>query len=436
MTKKMGLYLVAMVLFCAGCSLDATPQPEKKEITVDETPALPDVPDVTQREAKSAQAALPPAVPDEELSTAKASEDETAKQRAKWEKWEKEMPASPFDISIRTAYLDGACARGPVPEKRSDTRGITTALKGQLTYTGKDLLMEASLEGALVIDVHGTHLVEVPFNMEGGKKRPSTAILRMVRGADPWVAGQSREFVLETLPLSEAFCEFVPKSVSLNIAVQTFGAVDGKKLWPVASVPIHFDETVGMALDAQVQLIEGEKFVPAAAHAARFNQMLVTTLDGTTQWRSRSNVAYLDGLRRADGASFPRAVAGGDWKINVKGISSAREFENVAPAGEDEFVALVPLSITNISNQEKSLDDVRLLLEVAPDEWKKPMATGFGKMSASAIAAGKSVDTTAVFLRNRFERPTRLEVDISGTGSIYVNVFSYEVGPERSPLNN
>ncbi|MBN2715574.1 MAG: hypothetical protein JXX14_06940, partial [Deltaproteobacteria bacterium] len=312
---------------------------------------------------------------------------------------------------------------------------IRVKMTGSLTYKGSDLLMEAALDGALVIDAAGTHLVEIPFQFDGDRQ-PASTIPRMVRGADPWVAGQTREFRLETLPLSEAFCEFVPHATTLFVVLNTFGARDGKQALPVAAVPIHFEELIGMAMDSQVQLISETGFIPAAGHVTLMDKMMVTLLDGTTKWVSRDQVAYLNGITRGPGAVFPKAFEAGPWLISVKGITSQREFEDVSPRGEDSFVALIEVSITNKGEDALPVEAIRMRLEAAPNDWRKPLAVGLGKPGERKLATGESIDGTVAFIRYRFERPSRLKVDVEGAGSVYVNVFSYDIGPERSPVRN
>ena len=432
MTKTVGMVLVAtLLLFGAGCSCDSPSEKEEDRTPPTKTPTLPDVPKKVTAVKKSKKVA--PESGDTKDATPRKNSEDSA--RVRWDQAKRDVNTSPFELSIASAYLEGECARGPIPEKRENTDGIRARLRGSLTYRGKDLLMEAAIEGALVLDVNGTNLVEIPFRFEGGRK-PSTAIPRMVRGADPWVAGQTREFYLETMPMSEAFCEFVPQAATIHVGLNTFGALGGKKVMQVAAVPIHFDEVVGMAVDTQVQLVEDSGFVPAAAHVARLDQMMITTLDGTTKWISRQKVAYLDGIKRAKGATFPKVLMAGAWKLSINGIASEKQFDDVAPKGEDAFLALIDVTITNQGEEPLTVDDIDMRLEAEPDEWRKLLDAGLGDISDTRIEPGKSAETTAVFLRYRFERPTRLKIDVDGSGTVYVNVFDYSIGPERSPLAN
>ena len=435
MKKLSNCLIAAGLVLVIGCScdsnLDKQVDPQTDIVsTANSAPKPPDMPEAVAKQPENAKKETSCKCECAAASEKKPEEN----QREKWEKMAQELQTSPFEVSIGSAYLAGECAKGPVPEKRDNTGGIHAELSGRLTYTGDDLLMEATIEGALVIDVHGTHIVEIPFKVDGNHKQPSTGFSRPIRGVDPWVSGQTRDFRIETLSMSEAFCEFVPKSATVYVALNTFGVRDGRKTLPVAAVPMHFDEIIGMALNTQVQLIGDDGFIPAAAHAARLDQLLITQLDGTTKWVPRERVAYLNGLKRGTGAVFPKVLDAGPWKITVNGISSAKKFETVEPKGDDAFLVLVPVSISNTGEEALSIDDIKMRLETAPNEWRKPVDAGFGALDEAKLAAGELLDTTAVFYRNRFERPTRLKLDVDGSGTVYVNVFNYAIGPERSPL--
>lgn len=445
MKKHVVLYLIAVPLVSlTGCTCGSSPEPHASSGSSDAAaeiaddgarPNLPKVPTGVAASSDVSRAAEAGA-----LAAKKEQRDGAANRSGetiteKWRRQEQQIADSPFELSIASAYLSGRCARGPVPENRGSTGGIVAQMKGTLTYTGKDLLMEANLEGALVIHVNGVHQMEIPFRSARGKKS-ATAVLRKVRGADPWVAGQSRGFVVETVPLSEAFCEFVPREVKMHVAIKSLGVAGGWKSWPVTATPFHFEEVVGMALDQQVQLKDDSGFIPADGHVTILDRMLVTRLDGTTDWIRRADVAYLEGLSKANGPTFPVDVKTENWKISVKEISSVKTFGDISPQGEDEFLAALEVTITNLTGEKRSAEEVKLQLETSPNQWRKPLAgPGLGKLPNPEVAPTETLKTTAVFPRYRFERPTRLRVDTPGSSVMYLDVFSYRMGPERSPLS-
>ena len=438
MKKYPVLYLFAVLWFSmAGCTCGAEPEVAEPATTSGgddekgDAAVQPNLPKVPTAIAEPAKVSSPSGAAAGKMTAPGAETPEN--RREKWANREKEIASSPFEVSIESAYLSGRCARGPVPEERSGTGGITARMRGKLTYTGKDLLLEATIAGALVIDMNGTHLVEIPFRFSGGKKTV-TALSGKVRGADPWVAGQSRDFTVESMPISEAYCEFVPQSAKMHVAVQSLGVVDGEKIWPVTATPFHFEEVVGMALGQQVQ-IRGERgLIPADGHVAMLDRILITRLDGTTEWVRRADVAYLDGLVKASGVSFPQDIKTDHWKISVKDISSAKTFGDITANGDDEFLALVELTMTNLTGEQRSADEIRVQLEAAPNQWRKPLGAGPGRLANPMVDPSGTLKTTAVFTRYRFERPIRLRVESAGSSAMDIDVFSYSMGPERSPL--
>jgi hypothetical protein len=445
MKKHVVLYLIAVPLVSLwGCTCGSSPESRASSGSSDAAaeiadgnvrPNLPKVPAGVAESSGVSRAADVGA-----LSTKSGQRDGAVDRSGeniveKWRRQEQRIADAPFELSIASAYLSGRCARGPVPENRGSTGGIVAQMKGMLTYTGKDLLMEANIEGALVIQVNGVHQMEIPFRSSRGKKS-ATAILRKVRGADPWVEGQSRGFVVETVPVSEAICEFVPREVKMHVAIKSLGVASGWKTWPVTATPFHFEEVVGMALDQQVQLKDDGGFIPADGHVTILDRLLVTRLDGTTEWIRRADVAYLDGLAKANGPTFPVDVKTENWKISVKEISSVKTFGDISPRGEDEFLAALEVTITNLTGEKRSAEEVKLQLETSPNQWRKPLAgPGLGKLPDPEVAPSETLKTTAVFPRYRFERPTRLRVDTPGSSALYLDVFSYRMGPERSPLS-
>jgi hypothetical protein len=446
MKKHVFLYLIAVPLVSLwGCTCGSSPESHASSESSDaaaeiaDDGARPNLPRVPAGVAASS--GVNRAAETEALSTENGQRDGATDRSGetmveKWRRQEQRIADSPFELSIASAYLSGRCARGPVPENRGSTGGIVAQMKGTLTYTGKDLLMEASIEGALVIHVNGMHQMEIPFRSVRGKKKSATAVLRKVRGADPWVEGQSRGFVVETVPFSEAFCEFVPREVKMHVAIKSLGVASGWKSWPVTATPFHFEEVVGMALDQQVQLKDDDGFIPADGHVTILDRILVTRLDGTTEWIRRADVAYLDGLAKANGPTFPVDVKTENWKVSVKEISSVKTFGDISPRGEDEFLAALEVTITNLTGEKRSAEEVKLQLETSPNQWRKPLAgPGLGKLPDPEVAPSETLKTTAVFPRYRFERPTRLRVDTPGSSAMYLDVFSYRMGPERSPLS-
>lgn len=353
----------------------------------------------------------------------------------KWKRRKEQISDAPFAVTISTAYLRGACAQGPAAERRKDTSGLFAHLEGEIVYNGSDILFKSELKGALVVHVGGPQYHEVPLQ-KGDERRPISFLPRRVRGADPWVPGQPRRFKVASLPLNEVFCEVIPKQVTLFVELVTEGIVQGSRTWPVLATVFPFDTVVGMALSQQIEVYNGAEKVLADAHYAKFDQILVTYLNGTTEWISLNDVVFGSGLKRSKGAIFPQEIVAGEWRLTVSKSSYQKEYDNFQLTGEDEFLALFDVDIENTSDEVAKLGELRMKLEVRPGVWKSPLEVGIGALGRSAeVLAGKNLEGTLVFPTQRFERPTRLRLEISRSGTAYMDVFSYEAGPNRSPLH-
>jgi len=399
----------ALLVFVAGCS-------EKKE----ENKPVPRVADGGGGALKC------PVCPDE------AGHEQTPAER--YAAMKEEVAAAPFRVSVENAWLTGACARGPVPAERRNTSGISAVMRGNVTYTGDDLLVSAAVSGAMVVNVNGKRFAEVPAlvstNGESGSR-----VAAPVRGADPWVKGQTRSLVFESMPVSEAFCEVVPEEVTLFISLETMGIADGGRKWVLAALPLRWEEVVGMAVDRRVDIRTPSGPQPAKARFSRLSKVLVTRLDGTDTWVERGDVVMEGAFERAAGTSFPVEVVGSEWQLRVKSVSTQKTYKDTSLPGEDEFLAVVEAEIVNTGDADGKAGAIRAALEVEPGRWVPPLAAELGAMEKdAALTAGSSITGVFLFPRGRFERPFRLRLELPEGAPLYLPVFHYDLGPERSPL--
>jgi hypothetical protein len=321
---------------------------------------------------------------------------------------------------------------------------VRAVIEGVMTYNGDDMLYSAGLGGVMYAKMGPERFAEVSVREKaysGGWYRRLTYISkfqRAVRGADPWFKGQTREFHWESEALSEAFCEVIPKEAKAYIEVWTRGMHSGRHDYAAAFVPLLWDEIVGMALRQQVKIeVKKKKEVleePADAHYAKLDRILVTRLTGKTEWLKRSSVIDGGEVKRGPAATFPVESESEDWNVKVNSIEQAKEFGGYAHKGEDQYLALVDMTIAYNGEGTGSLKKLGLRLETSPGKWQKPQSKAMGQLDLSAeVPAGGTVSGKVVFPRQRFERPFRLEVKTPDKSTVYLDVLSYDLGPARAP---
>ncbi|MFO8074007.1 MAG: hypothetical protein R6V85_19260 [Polyangia bacterium] len=352
------------------------------------------------------------------------------------------IATAPFEVKIERLYLDGECGEGDKPEKRKDADGIRAIVEGELTYTGEDMLYRAAWDGSLYLRFGEDRYAEVGPRMREhrryGRTKVVSEIEREVRGEDPWVSGQTREFHWESHELSPAFCEVLPDEAEVYLELVTRGITEGRRRHALSFVPVYWDEVVGMAVRKQVQVEVGRKepeLEPADAIYAKLDRILVTRLTGDTEWFDRDSVIQPDDYGRGPAAAFPVESTTSEWSVEVSAVSDAREFGGYAPDGEDEFLALVDLEIGYRGEEEGgSLSKLSARLETAPRHWEHPSKKAMGQIDLTGeVQSGGSVSGKLAFPRQRFERPFRLEVDTPDGETVYLDVFSYGIGPKRAP---
>lgn len=352
--------------------------------------------------------------------------------------------SSPFEVTIDRIYLDGSCAAGDDPKKRKSTSGIKAIVDGVMTYKGNDMLYAAELDGEMYLRFGADRYAEAfaaDRTYTGGwyrRVKQASRFDREVRGADPWIAGESRSFHWESQALSEAFCEVMPDEATVYVELSTRGINGGTAVHPLKFVPVNWDEVVGMAMRQQVNVItkKGKETVlePADAIYAVLDKILVTRLTGSTQWLKRYSTVQGDSIGKAPAASFPVSASSDEWKVTVSGISQAKEFGGYVHKGEDQFLSLVDVKMEYTGEESGSPKNMGFKLEVAAGKWAKPVSKAMGQIDlATDVAAGASISGKVVFQRQRFQRPFRLEVKTPDKATLYMDVFSYDLGPERAP---
>jgi hypothetical protein len=224
--------------------------------------------------------------------------------------------------------------------------------------------------------------------------------------------------------------------------VKTLGIYNVEKTFPLAFAPIAWDEVVGMALDQQIRAISsdpGGEEEPANAHYSKLDSILITRLTGKTEWVKRASVVTSGQLKRGAGATFPIHEKSREWEIRIKGISNVSEFGGYAPSGEDLFLVAVdvefkftPVSIDLGPATTGSLRNLEARLETSPGRWSKPTSYAAGQLDTSVeVMPGAKLAGRLVFVRQRFERPFRLELIMPDGATLYVDVFNYDIGPRR-----
>jgi hypothetical protein len=356
---------------------------------------------------------------------------------------QKKIAGSPFEIKILRSYLDGSCARGDEPGKRRSASGIRAIVEGTMTYTGQDMLYAAKLEGEMYLRFGAdrfaeAHVKEVSYGGYYGRSKPVSRFEREIRGADPWLKGEARSFHWESRSLSEAFCEVMPDEAKAYVELATWGVNKGRSDHPIVFVPLHWEEVIGMALRQQINVLKKQKKEiveePADALYSQLGKILVTRLTGKTEWLKRSSTAQAGNIAKGPTAAFPVNASSEKWKVEVAEISHAVEFGGYAHKGEDQFLAIVDVSVAFLGEGEGSLKGFAARMETSPGKWQKPITKALGQIDTSeSIASGSSVSGKLVFPRQRFERPFRLEVKTPDKNTFYLDVFDYKMGPERAP---
>ncbi|MCK9462288.1 MAG: DUF4352 domain-containing protein [Proteobacteria bacterium] len=350
---------------------------------------------------------------------------------------------SPFEVKVERVFFTGACHRGDVPEKRKATSGIKAVVEGVLTYNGGDIIYSADLQGTAFLRFGPTRYAEVPAMSREyasswyGRTSNYSRVTRAVHGSDPWFKGESRPFHWESTAFSEAFCEVTPDEASAYIELKAFGVRGGRADVPIAVVPLRPEEVVGMALRQQVKIRTPKKGggfddETADAHYSKLDRMLVTRLTGKTEWLKRTSIVQTGLFDKGPAAAFPIEGSSSAWKVTVTGVSGAKEFGGYAPKGEDQFLLLVDLSVANTGADAGPPKKLSPRLEVEPGKWQSPVGKAVGQLDLGGeVAGGGSASGKLVFPRQRFERPFRLEVKTPDGATLYLDVLSYDLGPER-----
>ncbi len=368
---------------------------------------------------------------------------ETHNRRDFYESKRGQIEDTPFSLEVEHIFLTGECHQGNDPSRRPDADGISAVVEGKIAYTGDDVLYRADLSGAMLLLIGMDRLVDIPVSDRQAKIRSSARFPRRVRGSDPWFKGGTRAFHWESSPADPVFCEVVPERAEGYIELETTGVDGGRKSFAIGFVPLVWEEVLGMSLKQQVRVKTGRRAgdeEPADAHYSKLSRILVTRLTGKTQWIKRTSIVHSEGLIRGPAAVFPTRENSPEWKVAVTGISHADEFGGYAPSGEDQslFVVDAKITYTPLKNDigaplMGNLDQFSLRLETSPDKWQKPTSKALGQLDVSGtIQPGGSISGSLVFVRQRFERPFRLEVITPDKTTLYLDVFGYEFGLQRS----
>ncbi len=355
------------------------------------------------------------------------------------------IASAPFDFAVERVWLKGSCAKGDKPEKRDDTDGLKLIAEGKATYKGTELLAGASLDGVLYVDNGGERFItlraeERAYSYWGGTKEVSK-FTRRVRGSDPWTSGQTRDFHWESKPLSEAFCEVVPKQVAAILEVDSYSVKSGQQKHQVKVVPVNWDEVIGMSARENVTIRrpKGEKYVdePGQSLFGRLDKMLVVGASGKAEWLSHASVSHTAFLKKGPAASLPVKIDSPAWTVTVNAISTTKEFGGYSPAGEDQFLAVVDVDIEMKTSgadgkplKATKIKSVGFKLETAPGTWRDIVGKATGQLDGSSeIAPGSKTSGKIVFPRQQFERPFRLEIKTPDKTTSVAEVFSYELKP-------
>jgi hypothetical protein len=349
---------------------------------------------------------------------------------------------TPFQIEVHRAYLKGGCHEGNEPARRPDAAGISAVVEGSLTYNGDDILYEADLGGALFLVFGDDKYAHANAEKRGlDSARQGFQFMRQIRGSDPWFKGEIRGFHWESSPINPVYCEISPERAEAFLDIETVGIYGGKKTSPLTYIPLAWNEVVGMALQQQVRVMSGEQGEdePAEAHYSKLDRILVTRLTGETGWVKRTSILSSGMLKKAPGATFPINEKSPEWEIQIKGISDVAEFGGYVPEGEDQSLVVIPTEFKYAPVRDDvlppstgSLKNLSVRLETSPGKWQKPVARAMGQLDTSVEAMpGAKLSGNLVFVRQRFERPFRLEMVTPDGVVLYLDVLSYDIGPKR-----
>lgn len=366
--------------------------------------------------------------------------DHFAAQRAKAAK-------VPFKMRVNRVYLEGECHSGGDPERRRDVDGVASIVEGTLTYTGDDVLYRGFLGGEMFLHFGGDQYREV-FAAEKRRsywsRRLISRFAREVRGEDPWRSGEARAFHWESRDIDPVFCEAMPQSAQAFIVLVTHGVKRGRQEHPVGFVNIPWDEVVGMAVNqpATLKVRSGRDWdlEPVQVRFTKQERALVKRASGKNEWVRRDSLIQNGDFVKAGGSKLPAVFSTAEWRVSVKGIRSVREFGGYLPDGEDEFLAVVDLELTYSPPPAGEGEDpapgklrgTSFRLETEPNRWAQPERRAEGQIDLTGeLNPGEGVTGKVVFPRQRFERPFRLEVKTPDRQTSIVDIFSYDLGPER-----
>lgn len=368
--------------------------------------------------------------------------------RAWYERRRAALAQSPFKMTLARVYLAGSCAKGDDPEKRSDGDGVQVVVDGKITYTGKDMLGSAELGGSAYLRFGERYatvgMAEKAYSMWGGTHVVSR-LLRPARGGDPWLPGQSRAFHWESHTYSSVYCEAVPDSAEAYIDITTYGVKHGRDVEPVSFTPVQWREVVGMVVgkSASLETKKGTDDIlePVEALYSRLDKILLRRESGKTEWVSRWKVEQPAPFPVGDAAPLPVEAKSPGFTVRVKKMTSVKDFGAYEPKGEDQFLIVMQLDITSTQTADGDKEpkpakarDFSFKLETSPGHWASPLKQPVGVLDGSEeIGVGETKHATIVFPRQRFERPVRLEVKMADKQSFDLDVFSYDIGPERAP---
>lgn len=378
---------------------------------------------------------------------AECTEDALADQ-SEYERKRAALARSQFKLALTRLYLSGACPHGDKPETRSDGDGVQVVVEGKLTYTGKDLLDSATLGGSAYLRF-GNHLAAVPvldktYNGWTGWHDVSR-LLREARGGDPWLPGETRPFHWESRTFNPAFCEVEPDSAEAVIEISTYGVRHGRENETLAFLPVQWREVVGMLVGkpASLEVPKGTDTVlePVEALYSHLDRMLVRRDGGKVEWVSRAKLEQPAPYPAADAPPLPVEAKSPDFTVRVKKLGSVKDFGAYEPKGEDQFLLVMQIDIASTQSSDGDKEpkpakarDFSFKLEVAPGKWVTPLKQPIGVLEGDTeIGVGETKGATLVFPRQRFERPTRLEVKTADKQTFDLDVFTYAIGPERAP---
>jgi hypothetical protein len=357
-----------------------------------------------------------------------------------------EIAGSPFEVQVERVWLKGSCPKGDVPEKRSEPEGITAIVEGKITYTGDDEIYRASPAGGVFLRMSPERYAQVQsaekaYSVWEGR-REITKFTRSVRGADPWLKGQAREFHWESHAIDPGFCDTMPQEVFALLEVSASSLRAGSKHYPVKLVPLAWDEIAGMSVREKVTVRKqkgaGMVDEPAEILYSRFDRVLANFGTGKTEWINHASILQPQTFNKGPGVTFPTESKTPQWTVTVKGISRVKESGGYAPQGEDQFLAMIEVELNYTAGpgdngKEPKPAKVKAFsfqLETSPGAWQRPVTKACDLAPDFEIAPGSKATGKLAFAVQRFERPFRLEVKTPDRSTLLVDVFSYDQAPE------